>query len=228
MILKRICVSMVAVAMTVSFIPVVVFAKEADSQSDDTAIIEIAGEKSVKPAKLETGSAVAYYEGKCGKNLKWKLYTGNGKLVISGSGAMYNYGKGKAPWYKHRSIIKTVSISGGTTIGNYAFFNCNALTKVSGGSKITIIGKRAFSYCSKLSSFTITSKKLKKIGAYAFTHSNKLKTISIKKTTKLTFKGIKKCLKGSKVKTVKVKKSKRFAYRVYFKVNSGRKSVKVK
>ena len=85
-----------------------------------------------------------------------------------------------------------------------------------------------FAYCSKLSSFTITSKVLKKIGNYAFNKDKKLKTVYIKNTTKLTKSGVKKSLKGSSVKTVKVKKSKVKKYKKYFKKsNSGRK-VKVK
>jgi hypothetical protein len=69
---------------------------------------------------------------------------------------------------------------------------------------------------------------LNKIGPQAFYKDSKLKTISIKKTTKLTKSGVKKSLKGSKVKTVKVKKSKIWKYRKYFKKsNSGRK-VRVK
>ncbi|MCR5340118.1 MAG: leucine-rich repeat domain-containing protein, partial [Saccharofermentans sp.] len=98
----------------------------------------------------------------------------------------------------------------------------------SGGSKVKTIGANAFAYCSKLSSFKITSKVLSKIGSYAFNKDSKLKTVYFKYTTKLTKKGVKKSLKGSKVKTVKVKKSKVKKYKKYFtKKNCGRR-VKVK
>ena len=71
-----------------------------------------------------------------------------------------------------------------------AFKNSTALVSVSIG----------------LTSFKITSKKLKKIGSYAFSGDKLLKTIYIQKTTKLTKKGVKKSMKSSSIKTVKVKK----------------------
>ena len=114
------------------------------------------------------------------------------------------------------------------TIANSAFSGCSGLTKVSGGAKVKTIGRFAFAYCPKLKSFTITSSKLKSIGSEAFFLDKSLKTISLKKTTKLTKSGVRNSLKGSAIKTVKVKKSKVRKYKKYFKKsNSGRK-VKVK
>jgi len=131
--------------------------------------------------------------------------------------------------FRQNKYIKTVSIgSNVVVIGNNAFFGCVNLTKVYGGARVKTIGANAFARCPKLSSFTITSKVLAKIGTYAFAKDSKLKTISIKNTTKLSKKGVKKSLKSSKIKTVKVKKSKVSKYRKYFtKKNCGRK-VKVK
>ena len=125
--------------------------------------------------------------------------------------------------------IQNITIGANVTvIGNNAFYGCTGLTKVSGGAGVKTIGANAFARCPKLSSFTITSKVLYKIGTYAFAKDSKLKTINIKSTTKLTKKGVKKSLKSSKIKTVKVKKSKVGKYRKYFtKKNCGRK-VKVK
>jgi hypothetical protein len=125
--------------------------------------------------------------------------------------------------------IQNITIGANVTvIGDYAFYGCTGLTKVSGGAGVKTIGANAFARCPKLSSFTISSKVLSKIGSYAFNKDSKLKTINIKKTTKLKKKGVKKALKGSKVKTVKVKKSKVRKYRKFFtKKNCGRK-VKVK
>ena len=131
--------------------------------------------------------------------------------------------------FRQNKYVKTVNIgSNVTVIGNNAFFGCTNLTKVSGGARLKTIGSNAFARSPKLSSFTISSKVLSKIGTYAFAKDSKLKTISLKKTTKLSKKGVKKSLKSSKVKTVKVKKSKVRKYKRYFtKKNCGRK-VKVK
>ena len=127
------------------------------------------------------------------------------------------------------TTLKTVSIGANVAIIDAnAFYGCSNLTKVSGGKVLKTIGANAFARCPKLSSFVITSTVLSKIGTYAFNKDSKLKTISIKNTTKLTKSGVKKSLKGSKVKTVKVKKSKVKKYKKYFKKKNSGRSVKVK
>ena len=130
---------------------------------------------------------------------------------------------GPKAFYKN-TVIKTLTIGGNVTvIDNYAFYGCKNMMKVYGGARLQTIGSYAFAYCSKLKSFTITSSTLKKISSYTFKKDKKLKTIKIKKTTKLTKSGVKKSLKKSYVKTVKVKKSKIKSYRKIFKrYNSGR------
>lgn len=149
--------------------------------------------------------------------------------VIDINGFKYKVTKVAARALFGNTTVKTVYIGANIVVIDInAFFGCTSLVKVSGGANLKVINQTAFARCPKLSSFTITSKVLNKIGPQAFYLDSKLKTISIKKTTKLTKSGVKKSLKGSKVKTVKVKKSKIWKYRSYFKKsNSGRK-VKVK
>ncbi len=145
------------------------------------------------------------------------------------NGFTYKVTKIAARAFFGNTNITTVTIGANVVlIDTNAFFGCSNLVKVSGGAGLKVIGQTAFARCPKLKSFVITSKVLNKIGPQAFYKDSKLKTISIKKTTKLTKSGVKKSLKGSKVKTVKVKKSKIWKYRKYFKKsNSGRK-VRVK
>lgn len=122
---------------------------------------------------------------------------------------------------KYTSLSIPASV---TSIGAYAFYNNSNLKSVTGGSGLITVGHHAFYKCSKLATFKISSKKLKTIGSYAFAGCKKLKTIYIQKTTKLTKKTVKNCLKNSSVKTVKVKKTKVSKYKTYFKKsNSGRK-----
>lgn len=240
--LKRVLVSLVAVAMTVSLVPAMAFATEVEND-DETAVIEVAGDKAENPAKLTSSSA----QTDCGKNLNFTI--SNGTLIISGSGAMYNYSykEGKrAPWYNKRSEITSIKFDGNiTSIGSYAFycltgigavsipssvtsigtgaFSYSSVSKISGGSKVKTIGARAFKKTKKLTSFSISSKYLYKIGTYAF-QSSAVKTISISKTTKLKKKNVRKSLKKSNVKKVNVKNSKKVIYRYYFsKTNAGRK-----
>lgn len=145
------------------------------------------------------------------------------------NGVTYKVNRIAADAFTNDKEIRTLSIgSNVVTIDGNAFYGCSNLTKVSGGYRLKTIGSNAFAYCPKLSSFTVTSKVLNKIGSYAFNKDGRLKTLNIKKTKKLSKKGVKNSLKGSSVKTVKVKKSKVRKYKKYFKKkNSGRK-VKVK
>ena len=85
-----------------------------------------------------------------GDNLTWVLYD-NGKLTISGTGAMAGYSSGSAPWYSNRSSIKSIVIEDGVTgIGSYAFYYCTSLTSVTIPDSVTSIGSGAFYYCTSL------------------------------------------------------------------------------
>ena len=109
-----------------------------------------------------------------------------------------------------------------------SFSGCPELVSVTGGAGLVSIDARSFEKCPKLKIFNITSKKLRKIGPYAFYADKALKTLNVKKTTKLTKSGVKNSLKGSSVKTVKVKKSKVKKYKKIFKKKNCGKKVKVK
>ena len=237
---KRLLVPFVAAFMMASMMPAVVSADEV-AQSNEVTIVEVDAKDTNSPSNSPSNSP-AVDSGKVG-SLNWTL-DGTGNLLITGKGSMGNFKS--APWRKYASKIKSVRIeAGATSIANYAFVQTTNLTsinipssvktigksafyksglkKVTGGAGLTSIGASAFSGCSSLSSVSISSKKLSKIGAYAF-KGTKVKTLKITKTTKLTKKGVKKSLKGSKVTKVDVKNSKKITYGVYFvKSNSGRK-----
>ena len=131
--------------------------------------------------------------------------------------------------FKQNTTIKSLVIGGNVTvIGDNAFNGCTNLMSVTGGARLVTIGTSAFAGCPNLKTFKITSSALAKISPFTFNGDTKLKTLYIKKTTKLTKGGVKQSLKGSSLKTVKVKKSKVKKYKKIFKKsNSGRK-VKVK
>ena len=138
---------------------------------------------------------------------------------ISGMLSQYNVSK------KVKTLVIGSNVS---SIANEAFAGCPELESVTGGSGLKTIGARAFANCPKLKVFSISSKSLKKIGAYAFNADKALTTLQVKKTTKLTKSGVKNSLKGSSVKTVKVKKSKVKKFKKIFKKKNCGKKVKVK
>ena len=121
------------------------------------------------------------YSGTCGENVSWTLYD-NGKLVISGTGEMYNYSfiiNELSPFYYKKSLFKEVVIEEGVTnIGEYAFYECSNLSGISIADSVTSIGKDAFYYCSSLTSINIPDS-VTSIGKYAFIYCNGLESIKV-------------------------------------------------
>ena len=123
-----------------------------------------------------TWKSSAIASGTCGTNLTW-TFEGNGKLTISGTGAMADWTSSTVPWVSHSAAIKQVVIGNGvTTIGKYAFYDCPDLTSVTIGSGVTSIGSYAFYYCSSLTAMSIP-KSMKTVGFRAFSSCNSLKTV---------------------------------------------------
>ncbi len=149
---------------------------------------------------LKVFAAREIASGKCGENLTWVLDS-DGMLTISGSGEMTNWSdSGEVPWYRNRSDIKAVEITGATSIGERAFEYCTSLTSitipdsvitigeiafygcslttVTIGNSVTTIGDRAFSRCSSLTSITIPDK-VTSIGMQAFYFCTLLEAIDV-------------------------------------------------
>ena len=76
------------------------------------------------------------------------------------------------------SQIKTVVITSGDAIGEYAFTNCDNLTSVTFPSSMKSIGNHAFSDCDRLQTILIPSS-VKTIGDYAFSSCKSLENINI-------------------------------------------------
>lgn len=118
---------------------------------------------------------------KCGENLTWNL-TEDGKLVITGSGRMFDYSIDEykyAPWYEERANITSIEIDDNVTyIGNYAFYSCNKITdeKTKLPEKLEEIGEGAFKKC-KVKSVDLPSM-VKSVGKEAFAKSS-LRSVSL-------------------------------------------------
>ena len=124
--------------------------------------------------------AVEDNTGACGAHLTWTLNPETGALTITGSGAMYSWSSsGEVPWSSSAYLIKTVSLPSGLTgIGNYAFYWCSKLTKITIPGSVTSIGNSAFASCSGLTSVTIPSS-VSLIGDHAFAWCTKLSEVNI-------------------------------------------------
>ena len=131
--------------------------------------------------------------GTCGASIKWCLYE-NGELYINGSGEMRsmieysqtNFGDSTltAPWKNYVDSIKTVVMSPGiTSVGEYAFYNCDALASVSLSSDLTTINLNAFESCDMLKSIVIPNS-VKTIEGWAFYDCSALTSVTVGSSVK--------------------------------------------
>lgn len=109
--------------------------------------------------------------GNCGvdgtDNVTWTL-TKDGTLTIRGQGAMADYQYSNSPWYSYRSQILQVVVENGVTkLGNYLFYDCRNIEKVTLPNSVTAIGNNTFLYCTALTELTLPDG-LESIGDGAF------------------------------------------------------------
>ena len=125
--------------------------------------------------------------GSCGDSLTWTLDS-TGTLTISGTGEMAYYQQDSdsgsiAPW-RQLNVKKVVIEEGVTTIGQYAFYGCEALESVSLPKSMLYFNNYAFQNCISLKSITIPDK-VWSIGQAAFSGCTALTSVTISNASKL-------------------------------------------
>ena len=135
---------------------------------------------SLVPVMPITASAAT--SGTCGDNLTWVL-DDEGTLIISGSGDMYSMGSviSNAPW-PHRGtaekLKKVIIKEGVTSIGDYAFAECDYIESITLPESLLKIGGHSFSNCSALTNISIPNA-VTEIGDGAFWYCTNLNKIII-------------------------------------------------
>ena len=81
--------------------------------------------------------------GTCGENIHYVLYE-NGKLLLHGSGATFDYEIGQSPFWENENIKSLVVSDGITKLGNSLFERCKSMASASFPTSLTEIGERAF------------------------------------------------------------------------------------
>lgn len=154
-----------------------IFTQWNDGVTDNPRAITLTQDTSFT-ASFEVGLS-----GKCGDNLYYSYY--EGILRISGSGDMYDYTSNNtnpAPWYLVKDSITMISISpNATSIGAYAFRQCDSIIDIIIPNKVTRIGHYAFNLCKNLSS-VIIGQSVSSIEDFAFSGCQKLNYIIIPKS----------------------------------------------
>ena len=120
----------------------------ADIQKYNEIILTLTNE--VENLKVETENIGNVTEaGQCGKSVYYVLYS-NGTLLLSGSGATYDYtgpldkDPNNSVFYDNQKIKKVVISGGVTALGEDLFRYCNAIETVSFPNTLTSIGRMAF------------------------------------------------------------------------------------
>ncbi len=131
-------------------------------------------------SSAETGT-VSDDHGDCGSNAEYDFVASTGTLTVSGSGSMSKYNTyNPAPWDSYRSEIKTVVITGVSSIGSSSFIGCHSLETVTVSDSVTSIGQTAFAHCTSLRSVTFgTSPALQTIDNAAFENCTALTAFTI-------------------------------------------------
>lgn len=137
--------------------------------------------------------------------LSWLYDPKEQSLTLSGAGAIPDYPIAETPWQEFRDEIKSIVLREGVTrIGDYAFYDCTALTSVEIPEGVTQIGESAFSCCQSLEAVTIPgsvteigegafescdsmmalelASGLKRVGAFAFSECFSLRALNLPDT----------------------------------------------
>lgn len=125
--------------------------------------------------------------GNCGKDtaadVTWTL-TKDGTLTIRGQGATADYRYINTPWYSYRSQILQVVVEDDVTgLGNYLFYSCTNIDKVTLPGSVTAIGNYTFYYCPALTELTLPDR-VESIGDGAFQSCTGLTEMSLPDSVK--------------------------------------------
>lgn len=94
-------------------------------------------------------------DGICGDNLTYYIFDYS-VLVISGTGAMYDYNdETHSPFYGNKALKEVVLSNGVTSIGEGAFNHCTSLISITIPDSIASIEYKAFADCTSLTNINI-------------------------------------------------------------------------
>ena len=137
-------------------------------------------------ASCANNSAVKDAEGEWG-DFSWSFKKETLVLTIEGSGNMPDANtESDVPWSDLRSSIESIRFKSGsapiTSVGDYAFYGMQKLTKIELDENIKTIGKCAFAFCPKLAEVKVSGG-LEEIRSSAFEGCNNLVALEFPEST---------------------------------------------
>lgn len=112
----------------------------------------------VTPTPVPTTTPAVLLFGDCGEGIKWVL-SGEGVLTITGTGDMFDYEAGAAPWQDLAAEIRVVNVGEGViSLGENAFLDCTNIQSVSLPASLESIGAGAFLGCNDLTTVTFAGR----------------------------------------------------------------------
>lgn len=128
-------------------------------ESEEASALEQQGEASFESEEALTDPEEAAKSGFCGAKenaVEWSL-SEDGVLEITGQGEMQTWeNEEQVPWNTYRDQITKVTVKDGvTSIGAYAFADCENLSELDVADSVQTIGAFAYFNCNGLSTLTI-------------------------------------------------------------------------
>ena len=106
-------------------------------------IEELENKIAVLQTKVDDRTGDIIETGEIGENAYYVLYS-NGKLLLRGTGATFDYEIGKSPFWENETIKSLVISEGITAIGSSVFERCINMAEASFPKTLEAVGERAF------------------------------------------------------------------------------------
>ena len=120
------------------------------------------------------GAERTILSGQCGDSLSYVFTQESGALELVGTGRMWDWERGSAPWSRYSGSIQTVWIPDGVeNIGDHAFVECRALQEITLPDSVISVGASSFKACASLERVCLGDSVVS-IGRFAFCACRKL------------------------------------------------------
>lgn len=157
------------------------------SHKDD--LDRLTTQEAVDGAVTEINNAISnlvlgdFASGVTDDGFQWSWEKTTGRLTVTGSGNMANYGTATMPWYDVLPYTtEIVLFEGITSIGNYAFYKAGSVEKIYFPSTLTSIGMRAFEFCTSVEELVIPDA-VTSIGYGTFASMTSLRKVTVPAST---------------------------------------------